>query len=38
VSGDARLHREKRSQLDRLYNRVIDGLDALVEAVGLNAA
>jgi hypothetical protein len=38
VSGDARLRREKRSQLDRLYYRVIDDLDALVQALGLKAA
>jgi hypothetical protein len=29
---------QKRSLLDRLYHRVIDDLDALVQAVGLKAA
>ena len=38
VSADAKLPDQKRSQLDRLYHRVIDDLDALVEAVGLKAA
>jgi len=38
VSSDARTPGHKRSQLDRLYHRVIDDLDALVQAVGLKAA
>jgi hypothetical protein len=38
VPADARLHHEKQSQLDRLYKRVVDDLDALVRAVGLKAA
>jgi hypothetical protein len=38
VSADARTPGQKRSQLDRLYHRVIDDLDALVQAVGLKAA
>jgi hypothetical protein len=38
VSADARTPDQKRSQLDRLYHRVIDDLDALVQAVGLKAA
>lgn len=38
VNADARIHDQKRSQLDRLYHRVIDDLDALVQAVGLKAA
>ena len=38
VSADAKVPDQKRSQLDRLYHRVIDDLDALVEAVGLKAA
>jgi hypothetical protein len=38
VKGDVRLQRQKRSQLDRLYQRVIDDLDELVRAVGLKAA
>jgi hypothetical protein len=38
VSADARIHQPKRSQLDRLYQRVVDDLDALVQATGLKAA
>ena len=38
VSADARLDQQKRSQLDRLYQRVVDDLNALVRAVGLKAA
>jgi hypothetical protein len=38
VSADAKVPDQKRSQLDRLYHRVIDDLDALVDAVGLKAA
>jgi hypothetical protein len=38
VSADARTPDQKRSQLDRLYRRIIDDLDALVQAVGLKAA
>jgi hypothetical protein len=38
VATDARLHHQKQSQLDRLYKRVVDDLDALVRAVGLKAA
>jgi hypothetical protein len=38
VGSDARIPDQKRSQLDRLYHRVIDDIDALVEAVGLKAA
>ena len=38
ISADARIRDEKRSELDRLYHRVIDDLDALVQAVGLKAA
>jgi hypothetical protein len=36
ISADARLHHDRRSQLDRLYQRVVDDLDALVRALGLN--
>ena len=32
VSADAGIHQQKRSQLDRLYQRVVDDLDALVGA------
>jgi hypothetical protein len=38
VPADSRLHRQKQTQLDRLYQRVVDDLDALVRAVGLKAA
>ena len=36
--ADAKLSRQNRSQLDRLYRRVADDLDALIHAVGLKAA
>ncbi len=36
--ADSRLQQEKRSQLDRLYQRLTDDLDRLIEAVGLKAA
>ncbi len=38
VSANSRLQQQKRSQLDRLYQRVIDDLDKLMQAVGLKAA
>jgi hypothetical protein len=38
IKADAKLEARKRSQLDRLYQRVIDDLDALVRPVGLKAA
>lgn len=38
LSGDRILQQTKRSQLDRLYQRVIDDLDKLIHAVGLKAA
>ena len=34
----ASLHSQHRSQLDRLYQRVVDDLDKLIQAVGLKAA
>ena len=37
VSSDSKLQRQKRSQLDRLYQSVIDDLDQLLKAVGLKA-
>lgn len=37
-SGDVHLKAQKRSQLDRLYQRVVDDLDTLLSAVGLKAA
>jgi hypothetical protein len=38
VTADAKLSSQNRSQLDRLYQRVADDLDALIRAVGLKAA
>ena len=38
VKPDARLESKRRSPLDRLYQRVTDDLDLLVQAVGLKAA
>jgi len=38
ISADARIDQQKRTQLDRLYQRVVDDLDTLVRAVGLKAA
>ena len=38
IAADARLAPHKRSQLDRLYQQVVDDLDSLVRAVGLKAA
>ena len=38
MTADAALPSQRRSQLDRLYQRVVDDLDALIHAVGLKAA
>jgi hypothetical protein len=38
VRADAKLRIQDRSLLDRLYQRVVDDLDALIQAVGLKAA
>ncbi|MGH9201662.1 MAG: hypothetical protein ACRD2A_10560, partial [Vicinamibacterales bacterium] len=38
VAADARLAEDKREQLDRLYQRVVTDLDALLRAVGLKTA
>src|SRR5258708_2626223 len=38
LKADKRLESQRPSQLDRLYQRVIDDLDTLVRAVGLKAA
>jgi len=38
IKADVRLQTQRRSQLDRLYQRVVDDLDTLVQAVGLKAA
>jgi DNA-binding transcriptional ArsR family regulator len=37
-SGDAKMQQHKRSQLDRLYQRVLDDLNRLMDAVGFKAA
>jgi hypothetical protein len=38
IAADAALAEEKRHQLDRLYQRVVDDLNTLMSAVGLKAA
>jgi hypothetical protein len=38
VGGDSKLQREKRSQLDRLYQKIVDNLDLLINELGLKAA
>jgi hypothetical protein len=38
VHADGKLHSQSRSQLDRLYQRVVDDLDTLIQFVGLKAA
>jgi hypothetical protein len=38
VRADAKLRSQDRSLLDRLYQRVVDDLDALIQTVGLKAA
>ena len=38
LKGDSTLQQERRSQLDRLYQRVVDDLDQLLKAVGLKTA
>jgi hypothetical protein len=38
IKADAKLESQRRSQLDRLYQRVIDDLDTLVRTVSLKAA
>jgi hypothetical protein len=35
---DVRLQRDRRSQLDKLYQQVVDALDHLLRGVGLKAA
>jgi hypothetical protein len=37
-AGDSKLQSPRRSQLDRLYQRVVDDLNKLMVAVGLKAA
>jgi hypothetical protein len=38
VSGDSKLQQQKRTQLDRLYQKIVDDLNQLMTAVGLKAA
>ena len=38
VRADGKLHSQSRSQLDLLYQRVVDDLDTLIQVVGLKAA
>jgi hypothetical protein len=38
IASDAHLAEEKRHPLDRLYQRVVTDLDALLRAVGLRTA
>jgi hypothetical protein len=38
IKADAKLECQRRTQLDRLYKRLIDDLDTLVRTVGLKAA
>jgi hypothetical protein len=38
VTADARLAEHKRHQLDRLHQRLVDDLDALLNAVGVKSA
>lgn len=38
VTADARLAEEKRHRLDRLYQRIVADLDALLQAIGLKTA
>jgi DNA-binding transcriptional ArsR family regulator len=37
-SGDSKLQQQRQSQLDRLYQRVVDDLNRLMDVVGLKAA
>ena len=38
IAGDRKLADDKRCPLDRLYQHIVDDLDALLSAVGLKAA
>lgn len=38
VAGDRKLQQQRRSQIDHLYQRIIDDLDKLTQAVGLKMA
>jgi hypothetical protein len=37
-AGDVHLQHHRRSQLDKLYQQVVDALDRLLRGVGLKAA
>jgi hypothetical protein len=38
MAGDTKLQHHRRTQLDRLYQRLVDDLDQLLDAVGLKLA
>ncbi len=38
VPGDRKLQQQRQTQLDRLYQRIADDLDQLLNAVGLKLA
>src|SRR5260370_908467 len=38
AKGEIKLQQHKRTQLDRLYQKIVDDLDELLYAVGLKAA
>jgi hypothetical protein len=38
ATDDSRLQQQKRHHLDRLYQRVVDDVNALITAVGLKVA
>jgi len=38
MAGDTKLQQHRRTQLDRLYQRISDDLDQLLHAVGLKLA
>jgi hypothetical protein len=38
ITADRKLHQQKRTQLDRLYQRIADDIDQLFNAVGLKLA
>lgn len=38
IHADRRLAADKRHRLDRLYQRIVTDLDALLEALGLKTA
>jgi hypothetical protein len=38
LRGDENLQQQRRSQLDRLYQRIADDLEKLIQAIGFKAA